>query len=173
MFKKIRLFVLLICVLLIAALCGCTESEGTEVPVGENTEVSADIQETPEAEPIVDEPEPEEAEEPTEIEEEPVEEPAPEAEAQPEQEVEEPVQEPEESPVENKPVEQAPSSESSSSSSSTTDPNSPNFDPYNRPGYVYIPGFGYIPDEGPNHTEDTGIDFWETLENSPQVGTIG
>ena len=37
-----------------------------------------------------------------------------------------------------------PTEEPETGSTSKTDPNSPNFDPFNKPGYIYVPGFGYV-----------------------------
>lgn len=74
------------------------------------------------------------------------------------------------------------SKKSSSTSSKTkkpsnvTDPNDPNFDPYNKPGYVYVPGEGYLKIEEGQEPEVEeamgGESFWDTL-NDPDNKKVG
>lgn len=87
-------------------------------------------------------------------------------------------------PTEGEPATTEPQNENVSNSGGTSsgvdDLNSPNFDPYNKEGYVYVPGFGYLEiedgdDEGEGLGSQQAMDgesFWEVL-NDPDNEQIG
>lgn len=106
-----------------------------------------------------------------------------------EQKTEKPVEQPappktEEQPTDNKPQEpvgdtvhtQSPPEPNMNigqvpDSGDPTDPNSSNFDPNSKPGYSYIPGFGWMENK-PSEITDSGMNF-DDIMNDPDFEQVG
>ncbi|MBQ3135774.1 MAG: hypothetical protein IJB75_08235 [Oscillospiraceae bacterium] len=200
--KKLNFrLIVLACCILCCALTGCKKNTGenaeplSELKSGtvveqEEEPIVSDEVDKQEDTSAVTEP-PSMVEQKPQEEPEPVSDPVPEVDAEPEPQA---TPEPESAPVTEPVIQPEPEQEQSSDSTPEVelntpedptepppasdgfvDTNAPDFDPYNREGYVYVPGFGYVEIEEDSGFVDDGYsqggkDFWEIIENGNKVG---